>query len=58
MHFDTDFQEEFNRAMDDLSVPEVNKNFTRDFFDNIDLDAALAIPRDGDVPDFTRATAR
>jgi hypothetical protein len=58
MHFDTDFQEEFNRAMDDLSVPEVNKDFTRDFFDNIDLDAALAIPRDGDVPDFTRATAR
>jgi hypothetical protein len=27
MHFDTDFQE-FNRAMDDLSVPEVNKDFT------------------------------
>jgi hypothetical protein len=45
-------------SQDDLSVPEVNKDFTRDFFDNIDLDAALAIPRDGDVPDFTRATAR
>jgi hypothetical protein len=29
MQFDTDFQEEFNRIMDDPSVPEAGKDFTR-----------------------------
>jgi hypothetical protein len=56
MHFDTDFQE-FNRAMDDLSVPEVNKDFT-ETSSITSTWTALAIPRDGDVPDFMRATAR
>jgi hypothetical protein len=58
MHFDTDFKEEFNRIMDDLSVPEVNKDFTQDFFSDTDLQTELAIPRDGDVPDFARANTR
>jgi hypothetical protein len=34
MQFDTDFREEFNRIMDDLSVPEADKDFTQDFFDD------------------------
>jgi hypothetical protein len=50
MHFDTDFQE-FNRAMDDLSVPEVNKDFT-ETSSITSTWTALAIPRDGDVPDL------
>jgi hypothetical protein len=29
MKFDTDFQEEFNRIMDDPSVLETDKDFTR-----------------------------
>jgi hypothetical protein len=42
MQFGTNFQEEFNRIMDDPSFPEADK----DYFDNTDLNAELAIPRD------------
>jgi hypothetical protein len=58
MQFDTEFQEEFNRIMDDLSDPEADKDFTRDFFDDTDLNTELAIPRDGDGPEFARAATR
>jgi hypothetical protein len=43
--------------MDDLSVPEAYKDFARDFFDDTDLNTGLAIPMDGDGPDFARAAA-
>jgi hypothetical protein len=58
MQFDTDFQEEFNRIMDDLSIPEANKDFTRDFFDDTDLTTELAIPRDASGPEYARAATR
>jgi hypothetical protein len=58
MQFDTDFQEEFNRIMDDLSVPEADKDFTRDFFDDTDLTTELAIPRDASGPEYARAATR
>jgi hypothetical protein len=58
MQFDTDFQEEFNRIMDDLSVPEADKDSTRDFLDDTYLKTELAIPRDGDRPDYARAATR
>ena len=51
MQFDTDFQEESNQIMDNLSVPEADKDFTRGFFDYTKLNTELAIPRDGDGPE-------
>jgi hypothetical protein len=58
MQVDTDFQEEFNRIMNDLSVPEADKDFTRDFFDDTDLNTELAIPRDASGPEYARAATR
>jgi hypothetical protein len=58
MQFDTDFQEEFNRIMNNLSVPEADKDFTQHFFDDTDLNAELAIPRDASGPEYARAATR
>ena len=39
-------------------MPEDDANFTPDVFDNTYLNMELAIPRDGDGPDFSKVTKR
>jgi hypothetical protein len=58
MEFDSDFQEEFNRIIDDPNVPEADKDFTPDVFDDTYLNMELAIPRTGDGPEYARVTKR
>jgi hypothetical protein len=57
MEFDADFQEEFNRVVNDPDIPEADKDFTPDFDDTY-LNMELAIPRDSDGPEYARVTKR
>jgi hypothetical protein len=42
----------------DPSVPEADDYFTPDVFDNTYVNMELAIPRDGDGPEFAKVTRR
>ena len=55
---DPDFQEEFDNIVNDPSVPEADDDFTPDVFDDTYLNMELAIPRDGDGPEFAKVTKR
>ena len=54
MNHDQDFQEEFDRIYINADVPEADDEFTPDMYDNAYLRMELAMPRDGDVPEFAR----
>ena len=58
LEFDPDFQEEFNEIVNDTNIPEADKDFTPDVFDDTYLNMELAIPRDGDGPEYARVTKR
>jgi hypothetical protein len=58
MEFDPDFQEEFNQIVNDPNIPEADKDFTPDVFDDTYLNMELAIPRDSDGPEYARVTKR
>ena len=55
---DPDFQEEFDQIVNDPKVPEADDEFTPDMFDDTYLNMELAVPRDGDGPDFAKVTRR
>lgn len=55
---DEDFQREFDRVVNSKDVPEAEDNFTPDMFDDTYLHMELALPRDGDGPEFARVTKR
>jgi hypothetical protein len=51
--------QEFDKFISDPSVPEADKVFTIDVFDETYLGVKLAIPtRDGDGPQYARVTKR
>jgi hypothetical protein len=55
---DPDFQEEFDNIINDPNVPEADTGFTPDVYDDTYLNMELAIPRDGDGPEFAKVTKR
>jgi hypothetical protein len=55
---DPDFQEEFDSIVNDPKVPEADDDFTPDVFDDTYLNMEVAIPRDGDGPEFAKVTRR
>jgi hypothetical protein len=55
---DPDFQEEFDNISSDPTVPEADDAFTPDVFDDTYLHMELAVPRDGEGPEFARVTKR
>ena len=55
---DPDFQEEFDNIVNDSSIKEADDDFTPDVFDDTYLNMELAIPRDGDGPEFAKVTKR
>ena len=55
---DPDFQEEFDQIVNDPKVPEADDEFTPDVFDDTYLNMELAVPRDGDGPEFAKVTRR
>ena len=56
--YDADFQEEFTNIVNDSSIPEADNEFTPDIFDDTYLNMELAIPRDGEGPEYARVTKR
>ena len=58
MEFDEDFQEEFNKIVDDDNIKETDATFTREVFDDTYLNLELVIPRDGGETTFARVTKR
>jgi hypothetical protein len=59
MKFESNFQEDYNQIMEeDPSVPETDKEFTRDFFHDTHLSTELAILKDGNGPEFARVARR
>jgi hypothetical protein len=55
---DPDFQEEFDNIVNDENVQEADDDFTPDVFDDTYVNMELAIPRDGDGPEFAKVTKR
>lgn len=55
---DEDFYNEFVRIVNDDELPEADKEFTPDVLDDTYLHMELALPRDGDGPEFARVTKR
>jgi hypothetical protein len=53
-----DFQEEFDNIVNDPTVLEFDDDFALDAFDDTHVNMELATPRDGEMPDFARATKR
>jgi hypothetical protein len=58
MDYDADFQAEFDAAVNDPDVPEAEKNFTPNVYDDHCLNMELAVPRDSDGPDYAKVTKR
>ena len=56
LKYDPEFQEEFNRIMNDSNVPEADVDLTPDVFDDTYLNTELAISRYGDRPEFDKVT--
>jgi hypothetical protein len=58
LQYDLDFQEEFDNIMNDPNIPEADKDFTPDLFDDTYLNMELVVPRDSDGPKFAQVTKR
>jgi hypothetical protein len=58
LEYDPDFQEEFDNIVNDSSVPKADKDFTPDVFDDTYVYMELAVPRDGDGPEYAKVTRR
>jgi hypothetical protein len=50
------FYNEFIRIVNDDELPEVDEEFTPDMLDDMYINMELALPRDGDGPEFARVT--
>ena len=57
LEFDPDFQEEFNKIVNDEGTPEAD-SYTPEVGDDTYMHMELALPRDGDGPEFARVTKR
>ena len=58
MNHDSDFQEELDRIFSSEDIPEADETFTPDTYDDTYLRMELALPRNGDQPEFARVTKR
>jgi hypothetical protein len=58
MESDADFQAEFDNIMNDPNVPEADKDFDPDVYDDTYVNMELAIPRDSEGPEVARVTKR
>ena len=59
LEFDPDFQEEFDKIVSNEAIPEAdNQEYTPEVGDDTYLHMELALPRDGDGPEFARVTKR
>ena len=56
--YDEDFQKEFDFVVSNENVAEADADFSPDVYDDTYLNMELAVPRDGDGPDFARVTKR
>lgn len=54
---DEDFRDEFQKIYNDNTIPDADE-YTQDVLDDTYLDMKLALPRDGDGPEFVRVTKR
>ena len=54
---DADFQDEFQRIYNDDSIPEAD-DYTPDVLEDTYLNMKLALPRDGDGPEFAKVNKR
>ena len=57
MEDDPDFNEEFDRLFSDPNVPEADR-YTPEVLEDTYLNMELALPKDGDEPQFARVTKR
>jgi hypothetical protein len=55
---DPDFQEEFDNIISESNIPEADDTFTPDVHGDAYINMELAIPRDGDGPDFAKVVKR
>jgi hypothetical protein len=55
---DPDFQEEFDNVISESNTPEADDTFTPDVHGDAHVNMELAIPRDGDGPDFAKVVRR
>ena len=58
INHDSDFQEEFNRIFSSEEIPEADETFTPDMYDETYLRMDLALPINGDHPEFAKVTKR
>jgi len=58
LEFDPEFQDEFERVVNDKNLPEADATFTPDVFDDTYVNMELALPRDGGEVEFARVTKR
>ena len=55
---DDEFIEEFKKVISDESIPEADREFTPDAFDDTYLNMELALPRNGAEVEFAKVTKR
>jgi hypothetical protein len=55
---DPDFQEQFDNIISELNIPAADDTFTPDACGDAHINMELAIPRDGDGPDFAKVVKR
>ena len=56
--YDPDFQEEFEKVVNDESLPEADESFSPDIYDDTYLNMELALPRSGGEVEFGRVVKR
>ena len=55
---DADFEEEFEKIVNDKGIPEADDEFTPDIFEDTYLNMELALDRGGEHPEIARVTKR
>ena len=55
---DQDFREEFTRVFNNTDIPEADAQYTPEVLDDTYINMELALPRDGEGPEFARVTKR
>ena len=58
LKYDAEFQEEFQRVINDKDLPEADVLFTPDVFDDTYVNMELELPRSGGEVEFARVTKR
>jgi hypothetical protein len=58
LEHDPDFQEELDNIVNNSKVPEANDDFAPDAHNDTHVSMELAMPRDGNGPEFARVTKR